>query len=113
MSFAFSSFRFRVADNPFPARSFDVVFCSGVFNLNLGNNRAFLSSGMDRLMDIAREYLVFNLLHQRAANEVETYAHYDPDDVGKIVRRPGWDVRLVDDYLPNDFTLICRRTTND
>jgi len=97
------------ADSPFAPASFDVVFCSGVFNLNLGNNRRFLSGAVGSLMELARRHVVFNLLHVRAEIQPDRYAYYDPDDVVAAVARDGWDIRVLDDYLPNDFTVICRR----
>jgi len=96
-------------DNPFGPRSFDVVFCSGVFNLNLGNNRRFLTGAIGALMDLAREHVVFNLLHVRAEVQPDRYAYFDPADVAAAIAKHGWDIRVLDDYLPNDFTVIARR----
>jgi len=89
---------------------FDVVFGSGIFNLNLGNNLGFLADALGRLRELAREHVVFNCLHARSAHDGEDdYFFYDPADVLPLARRDGWEVRLLDDYLPNDFTVICRR----
>jgi SAM-dependent methyltransferase len=96
---------------PFDARSFDVVFASGIFNLNLGNNRQFLPAALERLMLLADECAAFNLLHRRGESEAHRYAYYDPDEVLASIRRPGWNFEIIDDYLPNDFTVICRRET--
>jgi SAM-dependent methyltransferase len=90
-------------------QTFDVVFCSGMFNLNLGNNSKFLSLAIARLMDLAKQYLVFNLLHARAGYHDEYYAYYDPGEVSTAIPNEGWEIRIIDDYLPNDFTVICRR----
>ena len=88
---------------------FDVVFCSGTFNLNLGNNADFLPQAVGRLMAIASERVVFNLLNKSVLFESETYACYDPGQVLGWLARTGWDIRMIDGYLPNDFTLICTR----
>lgn len=93
----------------FSARSFDVVFCSGIFNLNLGNNAEFISKAITRLMELSRRYVVFNLLHARATIRTGRYAFYDPEEIMAEIRPAGWEVRLIDDYLPNDFTVVCRR----
>ncbi len=49
--------------NMFQDRSFDVVYASGIFNLNLGNNREFLIKALDLFMRFSSEAVVFNLLH--------------------------------------------------
>ncbi len=96
--------------NPLPEGSaFDVVFCSGTFNLNLGNNADFLPGAVAKLMAVASEQVVFNLLNKSIPFENETYACYDPDQVLEWLGQTGWDIRMIDGYLPNDFTLICTR----
>ncbi len=96
--------------NSLPDRSkFDVVFCSGTFNLNLGNNADFLPQAVASLMAVASERVVFNLLNQSVPFEGETYACYDPDQVLAWLGETGWGIRMIDGYLPNDFTLICTR----
>ena len=96
-------------DNPFADSSFDVVFCSGIFNLNLGNNEQFLAAALARLMELSRDYVVFNLLHARELQRDATYAYYHPDTVRTILDALPCSYRLLDDYLPNDFTVICRK----
>ena len=98
------------ADSTFDPGAFDVVFCSGIFNLNLGNNHDFLSAALPKLVELSREYVVINLLHSRAAfGAQDEYFHFAPGDVLKILRPLPCSVRIVDDYLPNDFTVICRK----
>jgi SAM-dependent methyltransferase len=87
---------------------FDVVFCSGAFNLNLGNNLEFLPRAVERMASLARQYVVFNLLHSRAASETQQYFYHDPENVRRMLRPLPCSVKIVDDYLPNDFTVICQ-----
>jgi len=87
---------------------FDVVFVSGAFNLNLGNNSSFLPRAVGRMMLLASQCVAFNLLHAAAAAAEETYAYYDPDEVLASIRTDGWQALVIDGYLPNDFTVICR-----
>lgn len=98
-------------DGPLKGQSFDIVFCSGTFNLNLDNNPLFLPQAVSRLRPLARKYLVFNLLHHRAQGSDRNYAYYDPAKVLAGVAAAGWRCRVIEDYLPNDFTVICRRTS--
>jgi SAM-dependent methyltransferase len=93
--------------------SFDVVSSSGIFNLNLGNNHEFLSMAFARLIRIARESVVFNLLHTRSTDKDEkTYFYFHPDEVMEIIAPSlpeGTSVRIVEEYLPNDFTVVCTK----
>lgn len=99
------------ADGVLAGQMFDVVFCSGIFNLNLGNNRVFLPQAVGRLMTHVRERLVFNLLHVRAPWQEPTYAYYDPHEVLDTLGAMGLAACMIDDYLPNDFTVVCRHPT--
>jgi cyclopropane fatty-acyl-phospholipid synthase-like methyltransferase len=113
--------RFRCADvfhgrsfskGRLKGRRFDVVFCSGALNLNLGNNREFLPRAARRLVELAQEAAVFNLLHHRETRRHDHCFYYDPQEVRAIVEKLGCDVQIVDDYLSNDFTVICRKRPN-
>lgn len=94
---------------PFEPATFDVAYCSGAFNLNLGNNEQFLPSAVRTMLTLAREHAVFNLLHSRAAASEETYFYYHPDNVRAMLRDLPCTIRIIDDYLHNDFTVICTR----
>ncbi len=97
------------SDPPLPAASFDVVFCSGAFNLDLGNNHQFLPWAVRRMAELSRRHVVFNLLHARAGLKEDRYFFYDPAEVVDLVRPLGGEVSVIDDYLHNDFTVILVR----
>jgi SAM-dependent methyltransferase len=85
--------------DPLKGETFDVVFCSGALNLNLGNNLEFLPRALRRLLIPAREAL---------ADPV--YFYYRPDDVLAVLQPLVGEsrVQMIDGYLPNDFTILCR-----
>lgn len=91
----------------FAESRFHVVFASGIFNLDLGNNYRFLERALQRFFSLAESHVVFNLLHRRAPEPEEPYFYYDPETVRALLSRYPCGVRVVDDYLPNDFTVIC------
>ncbi|HDY65056.1 MAG TPA: class I SAM-dependent methyltransferase [Phycisphaerae bacterium] len=95
---------------PLARERFDVVFSSGTMNLNLGNNLEFLRRALPRMLHHTGEVLVANFLHSRETPCDPKYFHYDPADVIEILEPlcPRDNIQLVDDYLANDFTLICR-----
>ena len=95
------------AEDMFKPGGFDVVFGSGIFNLDLGNNAEFLPGAIARLLELAGEYLVFNLLHKHAAREAGPYFYFDPKQVRAILADLPCRSRIIDHYLPNDFTVIC------
>ena len=66
---------------PFPPDSFDVVYCSGIFNLDLGNNVEFVPFAVRRFLGLARRFVVCNMLHKRAGVGDGTYFFFDPQDV--------------------------------
>jgi len=101
------------ADDAFANGEFDLVFVSGAFNLDLGNNLEFLPTAIGRLMKLSRQYVAFNLLHARWPDHEPGYFFYEPDFVLKQLAGHDVDVKLIDDYLPNDFTVICRKKTAD
>lgn len=97
-------------DNPFPEKSFDVIYTSGIFNLNLGNNKDFLSKAIGLFAKTAREAIVFNLLHIASPDREDRYYYFDPDEVKKIIDDLSFgfkSIEIVEQYLKNDFTVIC------
>ena len=94
--------------NPFEPESFDVVFASGAFNLNLGNNQQFLAAAIPRLLELSRDVVVLNLL-RRHDDDDPRYFYYQPDAVLPLLAEHGGHVELLDDYLPSDFTIVCRK----
>ena len=93
----------------FEAASFDVTFCSGAFNLNLGNNEQFLPHAVAEVVRLARHVAVFNLLHHRTPAQDDTYFYFDPKNIPSLVAGLDVTVQIVDDYLHNDFTVICTK----
>ncbi|MFP4106516.1 MAG: class I SAM-dependent methyltransferase [Phycisphaerae bacterium] len=91
----------------FEPGSFDVTFCSGTFNLNLGNNLEFLSVALRSLFRLAREKVVFNLLHHRVRYDDPKYYSFSPEHVLAVLAEMPCRATIIDDYLPNDFTVIC------
>ncbi|RKY24101.1 MAG: hypothetical protein DRP83_08155 [Planctomycetota bacterium] len=87
---------------------FDIVYCSGTLNLNLGNNLRFVAQALPRMLAHAKGYLAVNFLHARKPPADARYFAYQPTKVIEIVQPLCQSVKLVEDYLPNDFTLICQ-----
>jgi len=94
----------------FGSGSFDIAYASGIFNIDLGNNKEFLYNALDLLLDLTTEAVVFNLLHVNSHDREEGYSYFHPDDVRGIVERMHGKVKrlnFVEAYLNNDFTVVC------
>ena len=96
-------------EEPFPPQSVDVVFASGLFNLDLGNNVEFIRGGVPRLFSLASRLLAVNFLHVRTPHKYGHCHYTHPDDLlqefGPLAARAD----VIADYLPNDFTLVLWR----
>ncbi len=90
----------------FGKKQFDVVFASGLFSLNLGNNESFLTKALPVLFEYAKEYVVFNLLDESASIHGNTYYFFNGKEVLHRVRRYARSARCLSRYLPGDFTVI-------
>ena len=88
---------------------FDVIYSSGIFNLNLVNNMEFLEKALQKFVSMADHAVVFNLLCDRSDNKEREYFYYNEMDVEKIILH--LPVKLsktvfIDSYLRNDFTVV-------
>jgi hypothetical protein len=94
------------ASPPFPARSFEVLFCSGIFNLRLGNNDEFIASVLPKLMQLCRGCMVANFLDRRVPYQYPHCFYCDPAQVRDILQPAAREVEIIDGYLDNDFTVV-------
>lgn len=91
---------------PFRVDEFDVTYCSGVFNLQLGNNDAFARRGLECLARYASCRAVANFLHIRTRDQHEHCHYFDPDELMAHAATLAQRVKLIEDYLRNDFTIV-------
>lgn len=98
--------------NPFADGSFDVVYASGIFNLNLGNNEYFFADALCRFGRITRHMVAFSLLDSRSPSREDTYYYFTPssvvDRIESLECRPR-KVQIIEQYLNNDFTVLCEK----
>jgi len=99
-------------ENPFGEVSFDVAFCSGIFNLETGDNAELLSSFMELLSHLVRGTVVINLLSVSSPDRLDRYHYFDPQAVLREAREFFDNVEIDESYLCNDFSLICTATAD-
>jgi hypothetical protein len=89
-----------------------VIYTSGIFNLDLGNNIDFLKRAIRLFLDLSRKYVVFNLLHRDSPDREDKYFYSSPDEVADLLEvysdRIG-SVEFIEAYLKNDFTTVIRK----
>lgn len=94
----------------FEAHSFDVVYTSGIFNLDMGNNMEFFGMALDRFFDLTKDVVAFNLLDINSPNKEDPYFYFDHEQVAEIIEANYPHVKNIEvirGYLNNDFTVIC------
>jgi cyclopropane fatty-acyl-phospholipid synthase-like methyltransferase len=99
-------------NNPFKEKEFDSVFVSGMFNINLDNNKGFIIDALKILDYISGETISFNLLNEKSPDREEKYFYSSPKEICEMINLnfPGhFDIRIIDGYLENDFTIICSK----
>ncbi len=98
-------------NNPFKSNSFDAIFSSGIFNLNLGNNKEFLFDALDVFQQLSNGTIAFNLLWDKSPDREDKYFYFDPDKVEQLLteRYNHWAVTISKGYLNNDFTVLLKK----
>ena len=99
------------AEDIFPSKTFDVAFSSGIFNLNLGNNRSFLKDAVGKLLQLSEEAVVFNCLDRASPDPDQRYYYFTPGEIRKLLADYPVSVTIVSGYLGNDLTTICRHVS--
>ncbi|PYG86690.1 methyltransferase family protein [Ruminiclostridium sufflavum DSM 19573] len=97
-------------ENPFSHNEFDVIFASGTFNINLGNNKKFLVDALRLFSYISKEIISFNLLDEKSPNRENNYFYSSPEEICDLINNNFPDffkIKVIEGYLQNDFTVVC------
>lgn len=94
---------------------FDYIYSSGIFNLNLGNNKEFLVKAIKSFIKIAKKGICFNLLDKSSkklyGNKYFYYEKFETLKKTKSILEDAevkYKIELSDKYLSNDFSIIIR-----
>ncbi len=97
---------------PFCEECFDVIYSSGIFNLNYGNNELFIRGIIEKLFPITSETLVLNFLSDKSKNKEDKYFYTNTESIDFILKKSKIEFksrRFIENYLDNDFTLILEK----
>ncbi|MGC2854619.1 class I SAM-dependent methyltransferase [Novispirillum sp. DQ9] len=104
--------RFLLADAALEDADYGMV--SGTFNFRDGESEAdwvaYLRASLRAFAGCCRKGLAFNLLHRRTARHLKSMYYADPAEMAAFARTiaRGGTVAVIDDYLPDDFTVLVR-----
>ena len=101
-----------LSEKIFPNKSFDVVYASGVFNLETGDNERFIAKAMRRLCELSAGSAAVSLLHRHSPHMEKQYHYYSPEAIVRIVERIPAAIKrieIIEHYLKNDFTVVCEK----
>jgi SAM-dependent methyltransferase len=90
-------------------KTYDITFTSGIFNLDAGNNEVFLRKAVPVIASLSEEAFVFNLLDPSSPDKDDNYFYFEPDAAIELVSGYAEKIELIQGYLDNDYTLICRK----
>ena len=97
-------------ESNFSKKQFDIVFCSGIFNLNMGDNESFLKEALPVFFAHAKSRVVFNLLDPGHYVQSSKYFFFDHKAVLHWIREYTDKATCITGYIPNDFTIIAEVT---
>ena len=98
--------------NPFGINEFDIIYSSGIFNIQLGNNERFLKRAVELFLEIGREKIIFNLLHESSCCKERVYWYTTEERVQTILSGVQFEscrISFNKRYLDNDFTVCIEK----
>lgn len=103
----FPGVRFEVHDvlQDFGHEQFDYILSSGAFNVNFKDNLKAIRTLLPRLFANATAGVAINFLSIKDTNRDDILFHYHPQEMVTFCQTFCARVQLVEDYLPNDFTV--------
>ena len=95
-------------DCDFAAGSFDWVVLSGALNEQLFDDGAYAHRMITAMFDLCHKGLAFNLLDARhlKAHDLQSFK---PEEILNYCRQLSPNVKVIDNYLDNDFTIYMKR----
>ena len=91
--------------DPFEKNKFDYVFSSGIFTFRTRNSMEFLHTMIERMFELCKYGIAFNLLSSWSNNKQPNEFHADPGIIIKYCRKLSINLVLRHDYHPGDFTI--------
>ena len=94
--------------NPKFKTKYDYVICSGALNYHIPNQETFIKRAILKLWSHAKKGVAFNLLSPltpQSEREEEGLYYYNPEEILTYCKTITPHLKMIQDYLPNDFTI--------
>ena len=96
--------------SPYPSRSFDYSFLSGVFNVKVQDNWAYMKAVLQQALRSSRKAVAFNVLSSESGLRESNRFMVTPREIIKLGKELGARrIRKVNLYHPHDLTLFLYR----
>ena len=92
---------------------YDWAIASGIFNLKINNNQAFIENSLKKMFKLSKKGIVADFLHTRAACGCDGLYYQDPDRLLRFCDQLSGRVVFRDDYLQTDFCVYVYKDTLD
>lgn len=102
--------KFKVSDlDGIRSGRFDYVLASGILSLKILNYRKRYFREIEKMFSACRAGVAFNMLNYEGHPDNETFIAWKKEEVRDFCRILTSKVKLIDDYLPQDFTVYLYR----
>jgi SAM-dependent methyltransferase len=92
--------------HPYPPRSFDYVFLSGVFNVKVRDNWQYMRAMLREVLRECRRAVAFNVLNSESVREPDRFSVNSKELVAFSRRLGPSRIHLLDHYHPSDLTVF-------
>jgi trans-aconitate methyltransferase len=93
----------------FPEKSFSYVLSSGAMSFKVPDHKEKYFQMIKKLFNLAQEGVAFNMLDRKGHVDDELFAAYDDKEIVSFCQTLAPNVRLINGYSPQDFTVYLYR----
>lgn len=102
----YSQENFKVADvYDYTEKKFDYVLASGIFSVKISNYRKKYFSMIKEMYNVSKIGVAFNMLNIKGHIDNTLFAAYYTQEIKEFCTSFSKRVKLIDNYLPQDFTI--------
>jgi len=90
-------------------KRFDYIIASGTFNYRVIDQEKYIQEVIEKLWRLSIKGVAFNLLSSETPKKKryeDLLFYYDPEEVYSKCSKVSSQVKLIQGYLPNDFTIV-------
>ena len=85
---------------------YDIVFISGLFNLNVSNNLNYLKKIISKGCEDSKLFFIFNILSSTSKKKFNKFFYVNPKKIVKIINQHSKKYIVDHSYFDHDFTVV-------